>query len=427
MEDFIKNATSILYKVKTIEKKTSINKIVENKEFPIFYVEKEKFQIDNLLVEIIKKDEGLIIKYKDKEYKLKKFIFSLSIENAKKLDVSKILYLKNYIDLSYINYIINRDKHIKIKNFSIDFIIELIKSGFITIYYDNEITTPLQFQKLIIKVANELRNKIKNKIIHEESKNSYKLTTIQKDDLIDKYEIRVTFEKEAKKIEKALEKIEADSFIEFLYHYFIPLSVDLKDKITEETIKYFNLLEKDITINYNSLLDYINDKLNNEIQNIQITPDKLNGYEIKFLKDLEKYTKEKQLDVVILRNKSRNNIGISMESGIFYPDFILWYKKDNITHIIFCDPKGISRPEVSDKVLKTPYEIKKFEKLFKDNIQLHYFTVSNTKKDDVAWEPIKKLSIDECDIFYNLVFMEDNKYIERMFKGIDFDLCIKHL
>jgi len=282
----------------------------------------------------------------------------------------------------------------------------------------------LQFQKLIIKVANELRNKIKNKIIHEESKDSYKLTTIQKDDLIDKYEIRVTFEREAKKIEKALKKIDADSFIEFLYHYFIPLSVDLKDKIKEETINYFKFLEKDITINYNSIYDYINEKLDNEIQNIQITPDKLNGYEIKFLKDLEEYTTEKALDIVVLRNKSRNNIGISLENGIFYPDFILWYQKDDITHIIFCDPKGISRPEVSDKVLNTPYEIKKFERLFKNDIHLHYFTVSNTKKDDVAWEPIKNLSIDECDIFYNLVFMEDDKYIERVFKGIDFDITL---
>lgn len=423
LEKFIEKSTSILYKVKTIEKKTKINKIVEDKEFPIFYLEKEKYQIDNLLVEIIK-SENLIIKHENKKYELNKFKISLNVENAKKLNISDIEYLKEYIDLSYINYIINRDKHVKIKNFNIDFIIELIKNDFITIYYDNKIETPIQFQKLIIRVANELKKKIQNKIIHEEAKDKYKLTTIKKDDLIDKYEIRVTFEREAKQIAKALKSIEADSFIEFLYHYFIPLSVDLKDKVKEETINYFKLLEKDITINYNSIYDYINEKLDNEIQNIRITPDKLNGYEIKFLKDLEEYITEKELDIVVLRNKSKNNIGISLENGIFYPDFILWYQKDDITHIIFCDPKGISRPEVSDKVLNTPYEIKKFEELFKNDIQLHYFTISNTKKNDVAWSPIKDLSLDECDIFYNLVFMEDDKYIERVFKGIDFDITL---
>jgi len=426
LEKFIEEATSILYKVKTIEKKTRINEMVKNKELPIFYLEKEKFQLENLLFEIIK-DDNLIIKYENKKYELNKFKINLNIENAKKLNISDVEYLKEYTNLSYINYIINRDKHIKIENFNIDFIIELIKNGFITIYYDNEIKTPIQFQKLIIRVANELKNKIKNKILYEETKNNYKLTTIQKDDLIDKYEIRVTFEREAKKIEKALKKIEADSFIEFLYHYFTPLSVDLKDKIKETTIDYFKVLEKDITINYSNLLDYINEKIDNEIQNIQIIPDKLNGYEIKFLKDLEEYIIEKELDIMLLRNRSKNNIGISLENGVFYPDFILWYQKNGITNIIFCDPKGITRSEISDKVLKTPYEIKNFEKLFNKNIKLHYFTISNTSKDDITWEPIKNLSINECDIFYNLVFMENDKYIERIFKGIDFDITLHKL
>jgi len=156
------------------------------------------------------------------------------------------------------------------------------------------------------------------------------------------------------------------------------------------------------------------------VESIKVSPDKLDSHEAKFLHDLQNYIDKKQLDVTVLRNLPDGDIGLASDDGVFYPDFILWYKENQQEHIIFCDPKGIRNAEVKWKVCQAPYAIKNIETQWTNsNIYLHSFIVSHTPLDKVKWEPIQSLqNYDQCDVFYNLVFMDDKKYIARIFNGL---------
>jgi len=78
---------------------------------------------------------------------------------------------------------------------------------------------------------------------------------------------------------------------------------------------------------------------------IKSIPVKLNEGESKFVEDLKKYVENhphlfRDKEVFLLRNLSRKGIGFFLNSG-FYPDFVIWVKKEDSQRMIFVDPKGI--------------------------------------------------------------------------------------
>jgi len=91
-----------------------------------------------------------------------------------------------------------------------------------------------------------------------------------------------------------------------------------------------------------------------EKKEITLKPTGLNEGETQFVRDLEKYLKQKPIqstEVYLLRNLTRGRGVGFFEENSFYPDFILWLKNQQNQKIIFIDPKGILRHSLTDKKL----------------------------------------------------------------------------
>ncbi len=154
---------------------------------------------------------------------------------------------------------------------------------------------------------------------------------------------------------------------------------------------------------------------------IKITPIELNEGEIAFVEDLQRYLddneKMKNLDIFLLRNKSKSGIGFFEEGG-FYPDFILWILKDEKQYINFCDPKGIRNlnPNNDPKINFYKSIKEKEAKLADSSIILNSFIISNTpfKQIQNLHSDISKVEMDTK----NVLFQDDSGYIEKIFNNI---------
>ena len=81
---------------------------------------------------------------------------------------------------------------------------------------------------------------------------------------------------------------------------------------------------------------------------ISTTPPRLNASEMRFVEDLRAYWADRKArnptdtrQVFLLRNLSRGmGVGFFEECG-FYPDFILWIKKDDVQRVVFIEPHGM--------------------------------------------------------------------------------------
>jgi hypothetical protein len=449
LSKFVEEDTDIYKKSLTLTKDVEIKEVHQDKSLPIFYVDKSKIEIYDIIeVDTLSiNDKSLVINYTIDKIKNNTHIelplnLDLTVEKENTINFDEIKWLENFIDKAYIENLIHKklvQAKINIEVLSLSYIIELVKSKKVIIKYDGEISSPKQFQKLIIKIANTLISKIKNKISYNETKQNYNYTkSITNEDYIDRYDVKFILSKTAdiKKVSDRLEK--DDSYKMFIdkvvNHYYQPLAIDPhgSSKHVFETYQECLNLKKPYTENHKNILDY-DDEYFADIEEVKVTPDKLNPDEFKFVCDLQKYISENNLNVTILRNKSKGNIGLisNDNSGVFYPDFILWYTqkledKKEQQHIIFCDPKGIRNPETKWKVCDAPYYIKELEsdKEWNSNIKLHSFIVSNTPKKDIVWSPIDNLDFIQCDLFFNLVFQEEPDYIKRIFAGINQDIKV---
>lgn len=103
-------------------------------------------------------------------------------------------------------------------------------------------------------------------------------------------------------------------------------------------------------------------------EELQISPDRLEDSEVKFLEQLHKYwlNKKQETNITLLRNQK--HIGFNG----FYPDFIMWYQEGNIEHFIFLDPKGINNFNVDEvwEKISFSFEIKKLKNNSKKNIKI---------------------------------------------------------
>ena len=157
---------------------------------------------------------------------------------------------------------------------------------------------------------------------------------------------------------------------------------------------------------------------------LQIKPIELNDGEKDFVEDLDSYLKRnsstyEDTEIYLLRNQSKTGLGFFTE-GNFYPDFIMWIKKDDKQYISFIDPKGIRNLNPSnDPKINLSIKIKEIENNLGDtNIILNSFIVSNTAYNDVL-DLHSDISIQELED-KNVFFQQDDKngYVGKMFDRI---------
>lgn len=85
----------------------------------------------------------------------------------------------------------------------------------------------------------------------------------------------------------------------------------------------------------------------NERDDVDISPPGLNEGEYRFVADLKRFWEQERdqrltdVDIFLLRNQNRGKgVGFFASSG-FYPDFILWIKKNDHQRIVFVEPHGM--------------------------------------------------------------------------------------
>ena len=166
---------------------------------------------------------------------------------------------------------------------------------------------------------------------------------------------------------------------------------------------------------------------------IKSMPVKLNKGETDFVHDFEVFIDKnrnviKNNEVFLLRNLSRKGVGFFLDSG-FYPDFIIWIKKENKQHIIFIDPKGIRNLGnfKDEKIQLCGSYIKEIEQQInkeldkngvKENLQLDSFILSVTSYNDIKNIFNERNSTIDDFWKHNVVFQEENDYIKRIFEQV---------
>ena len=89
------------------------------------------------------------------------------------------------------------------------------------------------------------------------------------------------------------------------------------------------------------------EEVESEYRDVKVLPDRLNAGERKFVEDLTDYIKvnyrrNKRYEFYLMRNAQKIGIYLESDAGSYYPDFVLWVldTQQDITHILFIDPKG---------------------------------------------------------------------------------------
>jgi len=155
---------------------------------------------------------------------------------------------------------------------------------------------------------------------------------------------------------------------------------------------------------------------------IKVSPVALNEGERDFVLDLRTFCNNNPdffadgRELYLLRNQSKGRGLGFFEAHNFYPDFIIWLLHRGIQHIIFVDPKGITRLEgLSDPKIEFYKTVKELEKQLSDpSIRMSSFIVSNTPLSKVKWWSAAQ---DRTEFAArNVLFQkEDQMYIKMMF------------
>ena len=133
---------------------------------------------------------------------------------------------------------------------------------------------------------------------------------------------------------------------------------------------------------------------------LKISPPGLTESEQGFVQDLRDYwerTKAGHVDdeeVFLLRNQSKGmGVGFFESSG-FYPDFILWIKKDVSQRIVFVEPHGMlheDAPEHSEKI-QLHKKLRSLSKEMARNSSFEDITLDSYIVSDTPYEKLRKRS-----------------------------------
>jgi len=156
----------------------------------------------------------------------------------------------------------------------------------------------------------------------------------------------------------------------------------------------------------------------------KITPSGLVESEARFIKSLRDFLKSHQeqftdCEIYLLRNFPKTGLGFQLQWHGFYPDFIMWLKKDKKQTIVFIDPKGLEHTKgLDDEKIQLKNEIKELEKkLGNSNIRLESFILSKTKYEKLIegrTSPPKK----EEYINEHVLFLDDSDWPEKLFSNL---------
>ena len=155
----------------------------------------------------------------------------------------------------------------------------------------------------------------------------------------------------------------------------------------------------------------------------KISPPGLVESEEKFVLGLREYWKKNKdkfsgVEVYLLRNYPNTGVGFFNLSG-FYPDFMLWIKKDKRQTIVFIDPKGLD-----DEKIQLHKDIKQLEqKLGKDNVALDSFILSQTSYNKLREGRTNPPSKDEY-LSHHVLFLEDREWVEKLFTNLNQSLLL---
>ncbi|EDY35133.1 hypothetical protein ABOONEI_2675 [Aciduliprofundum boonei T469] len=128
---------------------------------------------------------------------------------------------------------------------------------------------------------------------------------------------------------------------------------------------------------------------------VTIIPKGLNEGERDFIEKLRNYLKNKQeclenknIKVYVLRNRTRGKGVGFFEANGFYPDFIVWIKKEDVQHILFVEPHGLGHFSEKDiKKIELYKKIKDIENSLKNrtgkNVTLDSYVISRTEYKDI--------------------------------------------
>ena len=123
-------------------------------------------------------------------------------------------------------------------------------------------------------------------------------------------------------------------------------------------------------------------------------------------------------ELFLIRNLTRGQ-GVSFfDDYAYYPDFIVWLKKDDEQHVIFLDPKGlvIYGPRERKKV-RLHTEIKETENQVRKTdpkLYLHAYVLSVTPPDEISDEPRDKPEWAKKGVY----FLDDNDCLEQIIKKV---------
>lgn len=226
----------------------------------------------------------------------------------------------------------------------------------------------------------------------------------------DEYTLKIEIPKDKKERQKRKQEIEK-----------IKKLIKQVDKLYQKDIDEIPALHFDRHL-YTPLVVYDKHK-----EYIKSEPGKLNDGETRFIRGLRDYLKKnkvKDKEVFLLRNLSRRGIKFFQTSG-FYPDFIMWVRKDEEQTIVFIDPKGIRNlGNFNDEKIQLHKTIKEIEKEIqfdkeptKPRLESLILSVSN-------YDDIKK-TFGEGNIpkeefeKHHILFIEDHDVIDKVFRLIE--------
>ena len=156
-------------------------------------------------------------------------------------------------------------------------------------------------------------------------------------------------------------------------------------------------------------------------------PAGLNEGETKFVEDLREYLETNpsiKNEVYVLRNLTRSKGVGFYEAHSFYPDFIMWIKKDGKQIIVFIDPKGLTHLGLEDPKLKLHEYLRDQIQKELDNpdVKLDAFIVSVTPyrlvtKTHGQYITLENFEKNKHMLFQNIDEGIPNKsYVERLFE-----------
>ena len=195
-------------------------------------------------------------------------------------------------------------------------------------------------RQIVIDVARNLRNRINAHI----NRANYVYEPLARDDFIYEYTVTKEFpaQDELDAFLKQVENAESDALQENPHSH-------LKNKLQL-------FLPRGHRHIYEPLMRP-QEEVENEHQDVKVSPDRLNAGEKKFVENLTAYIKlhyrqNERYEFYLMRNAQKIGIYLESDVGSYYPDFVLWVldTQQEITHILFIDPKG-QRGIIDDRTL----------------------------------------------------------------------------